>query len=176
MKKTVLTYGVVSGGIITLLMLISMSFLKGESPNFQRAEIFGYVTMIAALSMIFIGVKTYRDKELEGVINFGKAFQVGLMITLVASIIYVIGWMVYTSTGGAAEFMDQYAEYMVEQLRESGKSQEVIDQKIAEMEKYKDMYRSPIVQIGVTFLEIFPVGLIISLIAAGLLKRKPTAE
>lgn len=173
MKKTALKYGGIAGAIITVLMLISMLSLEGESPNFKQAEILGYVTMIAALSMIFVGIKTYRDKELDGSINFGKAFQVGLFITLVASVIYVAGWMIYTSTGGAAEFMDQYYEYAIEQLRESGKSQEVIDKKIAEMETYKEMYRNPLVQIGITFLEIFPVGLVISLIAAALLKRKP---
>ena len=173
MKKTVLTYGAIAGGAITILMLISMSLLEGgESPNFKQAEIVGYITMIAALSLIFVGIKSYRDKELNGVINFGKAFQIGLMITLVASAIYVIGWLVYTSTGGASEFMDQYMEYSIEQLKSSGQSQEVVDQKIAEMEKFKEMYKNPLVKIGMTFLEIFPVGLIISLIAAALLRKK----
>lgn len=176
MKKTVLTYGGIAGAGIVVLMFISMATLKGDNPNFKLAEVLGYVTMIAALSLIFVGIKSYRDKELDGFINFGKAFQIGLLITLVASVIYVTGWMIYTSTGGAAEFMEQYYDYAVEQLRESGKSQEVIDQKIAEMEKYKEMYKSPIVQIGITFLEIFPVGLLISLIAAALLKRKPAVE
>ena len=172
MKKTVLTYGGIAGGAIVIMMFISMALLEGDSPNFKRAEVIGYISMIAALSMIFVGIKTYRDKELDGTINFGKAFQVGLMITLVASAIYVIGWMIYTSTGGAAEFMDQYYEYSVNELQNSGASQEVIDQKIAEMEKFKEMYKNPLVQIGITFLEIFPVGLVISLIAAGLLRKK----
>lgn len=173
MKKTVLTYGGIAGGAIVILMFISMSLLEGDNPNFKLAEILGYITMIGALSLIFVAIKTYRDRELDGVINFGKAFKIGLMITLVASAIYIAGWMIYSSTGGASEFMEQYTQYTIEEMRKSGEPQEVIDQKITEMEKFQEMYKNPLVKIGFTFLEIFPVGLLISLIAAGLLRKKP---
>ena len=97
MKKVVITFGLLSGVILTLMMLGSMS-LKQDQTDFKLAEVVGYVSMIVSLSMVFFGIRSYRDNYLQGNINFGKAFQVGLYITLIASAIYVTGWMIYSTT------------------------------------------------------------------------------
>lgn len=173
MKKIVLRYGLIAGAIIVLLMTISMS-LMGKSLHFKMGEVFGYASMIIALSTIFVGIRKYRDEELGGFISFGKAFQVGLFITLVASALYVAGWMIYSATPTGQEFMTSYLDYSMEQLRQSGAAETEVNQKIAEMESFMEMYKNPIVKIGITFLEIFPVGLIISLIAAALLRKSET--
>lgn len=172
MKKIVLIFGILAGIINTVLMLsASPLYMKERSMDFQMGEIMGYISMIIALSMIFFGIRRYRDQEQGGHISFGKAFQVGLLITLVASVIYVAGWMMYASFGPGQDFMEQYFQYSVEQLKESGKAREVIEREIAGMKAFKEWYRNPLVQIGVTFMEIFPVGLIIALISAFLLKK-----
>ena len=100
MKKTVLTYGPIAGVIIVLLMALFIGLMSKEQ-DFQMGEILGYASMIVALSTIFVGIRKYRDDELGGMITFGKAFQVGLLITLVASAIYVAAWMFYSAGGGA---------------------------------------------------------------------------
>ena len=109
-------------------------------------------------------------------ISFGKAFQVGILITLVASVIYVAAWMAYSAAGGGEEMMAEYFNSAVEKLRASGSTEAEIEQKIVEMKKFQEMYKNPIAKIGITFLEIFPVGLIISLIAAALLRRSTEAK
>jgi len=131
--------------------------------------------MIVALSTIFIGIKNYRDKEQNGIISFAKAFQVGLLITLVASVFYVAGWVAYMNTSDS-DFTEKYGQYLIDELREAGEPQEVIDSKMAEIESFSELYKNPLVQIGYTFLEIFPVGLLVSLIAAALLKKKIPAQ
>lgn len=170
MKKTVLTYGPIAGVIIVLLMSLFIG-LMGKEQDYQMGEVLGYASMIVALSTIFVGIRKYRDDELGGIITFGKAFQVGLLITLVASAIYVAAWMFYSAGGGADEMMTAYLDQMVEKMEASGATQAEIDAKVSEMEQFQEMYKNPIVKIGITFLEIFPVGLIISLIAAGLLRK-----
>lgn len=170
MKKTVLTYGPIAGVIIVLLMSLFIG-LMGKEQDYQMGEILGYASMIVALSTIFVGIRKYRDDELGGMITFGKAFQVGLLITLVASAIYVAAWMFYSAGGGADEMMTAYLDQMVEKMQASGATQAEIDAKVNEMEQFQEMYKNPIVKIGITFLEIFPVGLIISLIAAALLRK-----
>jgi len=172
MTRTVLTFGVIAGVINSVLMLSATPLYMNEGKmDFQMGEIMGYLSMIIALSMIFFGIRSYRDRNLAGKISFGRAFQVGLLITLVASAIYLAGWMIYSNLGNGQDFMDQYFEYSVEQLRESGQPREIVQQEIEEMREFKEWYRNPLVQIGVTFMEIFPVGLVISLISAGLLRR-----
>jgi Protein of unknown function (DUF4199) len=174
MQKIVLTFGIVSGIILIAVMLITMPFMD-QIMEYGTGELLGYISMIAALSTIFIGIKNYRDKELHGAISFAKAFQVGLLITLVASVFYVAGWVTYMNTSDS-NFTENYTQKMKENLQKSGEPQEVIDAKIAELENFSEMYKNPVVQIGFTFLEIFPVGLLISLIAAALLKKKTSAQ
>ena len=171
MRKIVLTYGPVAGIIIVLLMALFIAIM-GKEQDFQLGKLLGYASMIVALSTIFVGIRKYRDEELNGTISFGKAFQVGLLITLVASAIYVTAWMIYSAGGGGEEMMSAYVDQTIEKMKASGATEAEITAKVAEMEQFQEMYENPIVKIGITFLEIFPVGLIISLIAAGLL-RKP---
>lgn len=170
MRRYVLIMGSISGLILIVMMFLTAPFF-GEEIDFDSAQWLGYISMIVALSTIFIGIKSYRDKEAGGFIGFGRAFQVGLYITLVASVLYVAGWMVYANTAGAG-FMDSYFEYSVEKIRNSGASEADIQEQIANMENWKDLYMNPLVQIGVTFMEIFPVGLLITLISAAILKKK----
>jgi hypothetical protein len=174
MQKLILKYGFIAGSIVSAFMLISISFI-GDTIDYGTGELLGYISMIVALSAIFIGIKSYRDNELNGTIGFAKAFQVGLLITLVASLIYVASWVVYINTSDS-DFINTYKAYMIEELEKSGEPQEVMDQKLAEIVSATEMYQNPLAQIAITFLEIFPVGLLVSLIAAALLQKKPSAN
>ncbi len=176
MKKIVRNYGLMAGGILAAVMLITAPLYSSGKMSIEAGGWVGYISMIVALSAVFFGVRAYRDNEAGGAISFGKAFQVGILITLVASIIYVAVWMIYSSFGSGNEFMDQYYQYSVEQLQKSGKSAAEIEQEIARMEQFAEMYKNPLVKIGFTFLEIFPVGLIISLLCAALLRKKVSPE
>jgi len=172
MRRYVLIFGSIGGLVLVLMMLLTIPFFD-ETTDYASAEWLGYVTMIIALSTIFAGVKSYRDKELAGRITFGNAFKVGLFIALVASAFYVAGWMAYLSTA-ERNVMDSYFEQNIEQVKHSDKSEAEIQAKITEIENFRDLYKNPLVRIGVTFLEIFPVGLLIALISAALLKKDHT--
>jgi len=171
MPRYVLIFGSIAGLIMVLMMYLTIPFFD-ESTDYDAAEWLGYITMIIALSAIFVGIKSYRDKELAGHISFGRAFKTGLLMALVASAFYVAGWMVYVSTAGE-NFMDSYYEYHVQKVRNSDASETEIQAELAEMEKMRELYKNPLVKIGVSFLEIFPVGLLIALISAAVLKKKP---
>ena len=163
-----LTYGAVAGAIVAAMIAISFSI---TGLNVKYGELIGYSTMILAFSTIFSAVKSYRDKHLGGKITFGKALKIGLGITVVASIIYVIAWVIISDTI-AKDFMLEYYQHSVDQLKQSNLSEAEIKAKIKEMEYFQELYKNPLVKIGITFLEIFPVGSIISFIAAFILKRK----
>ncbi len=170
-KKIVLTYGLIAGLIVAAMMAFSFS---GSNVDFTNGELIGYATMIIAFSTIFIAIKSHRDKNLDGYINFQKAFKIGLGITLVATLIYVVSWMIISNTI-AKDFMTEYYQHSVEKLKASDLSEAQIEAKIAEMDRLTELYKNPIVKIGMTFLEIFPVGFIISLISALILKRKASS-
>ncbi len=171
MRRYVLIFGSIAGLVLAIIMFLSWSFM-GEAVDYNSAEWLGYISMIVALSAIFIGIKSYRDKESAGFISFGKAFKVGLFITLIASTFYVAAWMLYLNTSDT-NFMDTYYQQNIGKIKTSGGSEAEVQAKIADIKKSQELYKNnPLIQIGYTFLEIFPVGLLITIICATILKKK----
>lgn len=164
MRRIVWIFGII-GGLINGAMFFVLMPTDGQM-DFEGGELAGYLTMIVALSVIFFAVKQYKDKQPDGKVGFLKAFLVGLYVTLIASVIYVLAWEVYYQTF-APNFADQYVEYMSEALAQQGKSEAQIAEEIAETASMMETYKNnTLVRMGITFTEIFPVGLIISLLTA----------
>lgn len=174
MKKNVIIFGLISGLIITAMM-IGSTVACYRNENFEGNMVIGYAAMIVAFSFIFIGVKNFRDKYNGGLITFGKAFRVGLYITLIASTMYLLVWLIEYYFF-IPDFMDKYTAHVLRQAEAGGATQGEIDQKAAQMASYKEMYKNPLFVVIFTYLEVLPIGLLISLISALLLKRRPKPE
>jgi hypothetical protein len=147
-----------------------MTLFVESDPGHGGSYFAGYTAMVIAFSFIFVGVKNFRDKYNPGSISFGKALKIGLGITLVASTIYVIVWLVDYYVFNP-DFMDKYAAHMVRQLKESNLSQAVMVKKTAEINSMKEMYKNPVFVVLFTYVEILPVGIVISLLTALILRR-----
>ena len=176
MTKLVLTYGLIAGVVNAVLMLSVKPLWMGDDGqmDMRTGELLGYLSMIIALSLIYFGTRSYRDNHLGGFISFGKAFKTGFLITLVASAFYATGWMIYYNTSTDAQnFPEQYMEYMLEELEKSGATPAEISQKREEFSQWAEWYKNPLIMLGMTLMEILPVGLAISLLSAFLLKAKP---
>ena len=171
MKKIILVYGLISGAIVGAMMLITMPLYQNGTLKFENGEWLGYTTMVIALSLVFFGIKSYRDHHLRGKITFGNGLKVGLLITLVASLIYGICWE-YTYRNMKGDFMQQMSEKYIEKLEKKGLSEEALAKAKAEMKSYAQMYRNPVIRFAITLMEIAPVGIVISLLSAGLLRKK----
>ena len=166
MKRTVLTYGLISGVIAAGLMLAHVPFMDGGNSSL----IVGYAGIVLASLLIFFGVRSYREEVGIGKISFGRAFAVGILIALISSACYVAAWeVVYFSNPGIA---DHIFDKQVEELKAAGASQEKIDETAREVASFKKLYANPFVNIAFTFLEPFPVGLLMTLIAAAILRRR----
>lgn len=172
MKKHVFIFGGISGLIVSALMVISMTICTAQGSNFENGMIYGYAGMIIAFSMIFVGIKNYRDKHNGGFITFGKAFTVGLYISLIASTMYVITWMI-DNYFFIPDFGDKYAEFMLAQAKKDGATEAELATKAADMAKFTEMYKNPFFKAMMTYVEILPIGLAASLIAAAIFRKKP---
>jgi len=171
MKKTVLTFGLISGAISAGLMLGTVPF--ADKIGFDRAEIIGYTTIVASALLVFFGVRSYRENASGGRLTFGRGFAVGILITLVSNVCYVAAWEV-TYYKFMPDFADKYAAHMVERAKASGASEEQIEKKTREAQQFKEMYRKPVVNVALTFAEVFPIGLAVTLLSAAILRRKQT--
>jgi hypothetical protein len=161
-----LVYGGLAGAVAIGIMIATFALALSQLHTLW----FGYLVMLVALSLIFVGIKRYRDVECGGVIRFGRAFGVGLGIAVVAGLIYVIGWELYTALSGW-NFMADYTAQMLQQMRADGASPAAIQAKEAEMREMAEMYANPLLRMPMIFAEIFPVGLIVALVSAALLRN-----
>ena len=165
--RYVFVYGGIAGSIVIAIIVTTIAL---DLPSHATSEWVGYLVMLAALSLIFVGMKRYRDVECGGVIGFGRAFKLGLGIAGVAGLVYVLGWETYlAATGG--DFMRDYADSVIEGMRAKGESAAAIDAKVSEMRDLAIKYRNPLFRIPITFIEIFPVGLLVALVSAALLRN-----
>lgn len=165
--KYPIVYGGIGGGVAISVLVLSLAL---PLPNHSHSLWFGYLVMLAAMSLIFVGVKRYRDAECGGIIGFGRAFALGLGIAIVASLIYVAGWEAYLALSGK-DFMAEYTAAIIERMRQDGASAAAINAKLVEMRGMAESYRNPLFRLPMTFIEIFPVGLIVTLVSAGLLRN-----
>ncbi|GLU52542.1 DUF4199 domain-containing protein [Dyadobacter frigoris] len=174
MKRNIIVCGLIAGAIVSIMTVTSTS-LCYTSGDFEGSMVVGYVSMILAFSLIYVAVKNFRDKFNGGTVTFGKAFKIGLYISLIASTIYVLVWLVdyYLFV---PDFMDKYSAAMIKKVREEGSTLTEINKTVAEMNGYKEMYKNPLFVILLTYTEILPVGLIVSLICALILKRKTVSK
>ena len=173
MRKTVLTFGLISGAILSLMMAVTLPF--HDSIGWDKGEVIGYTTMVAAFLLVFFGIRSYRDNVAGGTVSFGRAFKVGALIALVASACYVATWeVIYFNF--APDFMEKYQAHMIEEARAKGESQAQIDKKLADGEKFAKMYQNPAINAAITFIEPLPIGLLFALVSAGILSRRRRTE
>lgn len=168
MSRTILIFGFLAGLIVVVPMFVTWLAL---SPDHRSTSVLtGYLIMLVALSLVFVGVKRYRDRDLGGVIKFVPALLVGLGISAVAGIMYVIGWEIVGAITNYS-FAADYSTAMVDAAREKGASPQEIERMSAEMATFREQYANPLFRLPMTFIEIFPVGVLVSLLSAGLLRN-----
>jgi hypothetical protein len=170
MKKTVLTFGLISGGISSAMMVAVLPFQ--DKIGFDKGELLGYTTIVLSSLLVFFGIRSYRDNVAGGTVSFVKAFEVGLLITLVSCACYVVTWEIlyYNFMPG---FLDKYAAYMSDHLKSSGASPESIQRQREAFNQLRTWYANPVSNAAITFLEPFPVALLITLASSAVLRKRP---
>ena len=169
MFRNILKYGFFAGLFIGSASFVAMlSMAGGPPPPYSMA--LGYATMLIGLSAVFVGVKRYRDDALGGVIRFWPAFGMGLAISFIAGVFYVLAREATLAVTNM-DFAGDYSKMLIAQQKTKGISAEALAKFVAEMEEFKKMYANPLLRMPMTFVEIFPVGVLVSLVTAGLLRN-----
>lgn len=174
MNRTVLIFGLILGVIITGNMLVMMNLLT-NNPAMQTNDVLGYAAIVIVFSLIFFGVRNYRNKELGGQITFLKAFKTGAMIAFIASTMYVIIGMISYYVF-FPDWIDTYTQHVMIRAERSGATEAELAQKAEEMAQFKDMYRNPLFVVLSSYFEMLPIGLVVALVSSLILKKKVTAD
>ena len=173
MKKTVLTFGLIMGAVMSAMMVITIAF--ADDIGTGHSLVVGYTTMVLAGLLIYFGVRSYRDNVGGGRVSFGRAFAVGMLIVAISAVCYVAAWELVRyqiAPGFAARQETQLEAAAVAQAREEGGTAAEVEARIAKTRKDFENYRKPGFNAAMTFMEPLPVGLVIALVSAGILSRR----
>jgi hypothetical protein len=174
MKRVVIVFGLISGAISSAMMFLTLPLINSGAVNYENGEILGYTAIFLSFLLVFFGIRSYRENS-GGTITFGRATVVGLLITLISCVFYVASWeIIYFKL--MPDFGDKYAASAIQKMREKGASDAAIAAKTIEMEKMKAMYDNPLINAAVTLIEPFPVGLVVTLVSAAILRKRPPTQ
>src|SRR4051812_20400600 len=170
MKRIVLIFGILSGAVSSAMMFLTLPLMHSGAVNFENGYVVGYTSIVLSFLLVIFGIRSYRENS-GGTITFGRAFSVGILITLISCVFYVASWeVIYYKV--MPDFADKYAAHAISDMRAKGATEAAIAAKKVEMEKMKTMLANPLINAAMTFIEPFPVGLIVTLISAAILRRK----
>jgi hypothetical protein len=173
MKKTVLTFGLIAGVVISVLM--GGSLVVANKIGSGHSMVLGYTMMVASFLLVYFGIRSYRDNDLGGQISFGRAFACGILITLITCVCYVVMWeIVYFNF--IPHFMDSYWAAQIQKVQSAGLDPATTAAQVAAIQHQQQLYQNPLVNIAYTFMEPLPVGLVITLVSAAVLRRKSPSQ
>ena len=169
MKRTVLRFGLISGAASIAMMLATIPFIS--SIRFRTADVLGYTSIVLSALLVFFGIRSYRESAGAGLITFGRALAVGLLITLISCVCYVVAFeIIYFKL--VPEFGDKFAACMVERVRLAGGSQQQIYETAKRAQTFKRLYDNPATNAALTFATSFPIGLVVTAISAAILRKR----
>lgn len=167
MGRIIIVYGLIAAVIVIAGWNIGMLFVPEGG---VAGMVAGYLSMLVATSFVFVGIKRYRDSELGGVIRFWPALMVGLGISAVAALAYVLSWEVYMWKTNYT-FMNEYIAGYLKDLKASGATAAEIAKQSDEMQAFAEQYEQPLFRMLITLSEFAPIGLLVPLISAALLRK-----
>ena len=173
MKKVVIVFGLISGAVSSALMFLTLPLLNNGTINFKNGEVIGYTAIFLSFLLVFFGIRSYRENA-GGAISFGRAFSVGILITLISCVFYVASWEILYYKF-MPDFVDKCAAQEIEALHEKGATEAAIAAKKKQMETLKALYDNPLTNAAVTMIEPFPVGLLVTLVSAAILRKRTPA-
>jgi hypothetical protein len=170
MKRIVLIFGLISGVISSAMMFITLTFVN--SATHHNGYVIGYTSIVLSLLLVFFGIRSYRENAGGGSITFGRGFSIGILITVISCVFYVVSWeIIYFKI--MPDFADKYAAQEIATMKEKGASTAEIAETQKKMVAMKAMLDNPATNAAMTFIEPFPVGLIMTLISAAILRKRP---
>lgn len=167
MARIIVVYGIIAGIIVAIGMAIGITLVPHGG---AAGMVAGYLSMLIALSMVFVGVRQYRDTVCGGVVKFWPALGIGLGIAAVAGLFYVLAWEVYIALSDQ-NYIAEYARQTLEDMREAGRPAAEIAATARELREFEAQYAQPLFRMLITFSEIAPVGLLVALVSAALLRN-----
>ena len=166
MQKIVLRFGLAAGAVlVAMTALMMVPLYRTGTMDFDHSQTLGYSAMVLSFLLVFFGIRSYRDNVGAGAVSFGKAFQVGLLMTLIVCAMYVIAWEI-AYYNFFPDFLDQYNAHALTKMRAAGESEAAIRAATAKMADFAKLYANPLFNVAITFMEVFPVGLIVTLVSA----------
>ena len=158
-------YGVILGGALMIISLLL--YALGLDKDETVSKIAGIFNILIPAIITFLGIKALRDENQNGFITFGQGFSCGLVISIIGAVISGLYSYLYFLV---------INPWMVTYVRMK-QEQEMLDRGLSESEVEKmagtmEMWTTPGMMAAFAVIGMIVLGLVISLIAAAILKKE----
>ena len=162
------------------------------SSEYEACVATGTIGLLIPLNTMFAGLSAIVDRESGAqrellaapiprrLLVFGNlavafaitALQIGVLITLIAGVMYELSWEISMSQM-SDDFIAQAFEHQFTEMKANGATDADIQLAREKNEQFLTYYRIFPIRFLITIMvELFPVGLVISIITAALLRKK----
>lgn len=169
MKSIIYTYST-KAALIIVFSMIASTFLFVKMDNEPLSMTLGFAGMLVGFSAIFLALESYKKSQ-EGILSFGDGLKIGAAIAVISALSYTVVWMIEFQFV-FPDFMEKLSSSQIEQLKASNLEPTVLAEKIQKIKTMAEDYKNPFYRFGMTLMEILPIGLIITLLAAIILQKK----
>lgn len=171
MSNLISKYGCING-LILFIGFFASHLLLGDGPeNFDTGEITGYSIMLLSSCVIVLGIRKYKlqnDQQLP----FLSGIYVGLGISAIASACFALYNLIYLKWLNP-DFTATYMVYTEQQIKNSGKAEEIIQQQLAELNQYAEFMSNDYLQSLVMFITVFLIGIVFTVVSSAAMRTKP---
>ncbi len=168
MRTTIIRYGIRAAIAIVALSGISLMFISKDESGFHWGEVLGYLAIFLSMIFVYIGIRHYRDHQNGGVVSFGQALKLGVLITLFPAIAFGIYDQIYVNFIDP-DFYEDYYQVQMDSIEEA--NEVAYEARVAEIKSEMETFSNPIVQYLVMFATVLLIGLVVSIISGLILKR-----
>lgn len=164
-KNTFISQNTLFGLFVGLGFIIAAYIFYKSGKSISLNPQLNNVIMLLSIAGAFIGVRKYREENLNGNISYGTALRTCTYLLSVAAVLY--GIFIYYLYRSNAELQENYISTLESMLQEIYKGSPVLENMLA-------MIKTFMTPAAIAFAEIFNkifTGFIFSLLLAGILRR-----
>lgn len=176
MKRTVLAFGAIAGGIVILYSVILFAILgdpaRMSMKDLQMAEALGYIRYLVLLLGVVMAMIAFRRRT-PGPIPYTRMLLLGVSVAAVTAVL--VGGLELAYAVANPDFYDQYSRLAEESMRAGGASD--ADVKVFQEHQQDFAFmKNPLVMGAFYFVETFLVGSLFALVAALFTRRQEGAS
>jgi heme/copper-type cytochrome/quinol oxidase subunit 2 len=170
MKQVIFRYGLYATLVIMVLGALDF-FVVSKYADDTLQEVAGYLTMLLSMIFVFMGIRHYRDRVNGGSLSFVQGLKIGVLIVLIPAVFFGLFDVLFTEVLQPG-WKETYYTHYIDQVKANTPPAKLAAA-LKKATDEKEMFANPVFQFLLMSATVFIIGLMVTIISALTLRRKP---